>query len=90
METKELRRKLINDFGKFIQDDSKLEILESVFDAINLDEKKSIVSDSHYDLVSEEREKYLSGESQAGSWEEVENRLNAKYGFFKVSELLRF
>jgi len=59
METKELRRKLIKDFGKFIEDDSKLEILESVFDAINHDEKKSIVSDSHYDLVSEEREKYL-------------------------------
>ncbi|OOV20567.1 hypothetical protein [Flavobacterium sp. LM4] len=29
METKELRRKLIKDFGKFIEDDSKLEILES-------------------------------------------------------------
>jgi hypothetical protein len=81
METKELRRKLIKDFGKFIEDDSKLEILESVFDAINHDEKKSIVSDSHYNLVAEEREKYLSGENQTSSWEEVEQRLNAKYGF---------
>ena len=81
METKELRRKLIKDFGKFIEDDSKLEILESVFDAINHDEKKSIDSDSHYDLVSEEREKYLSGENKTSSWEEVEKRLNAKYGF---------
>jgi len=81
METKELRRKLIKDFGKFIEDDSKLEILESVFDAINHDEKKSIVSDSHYDLVAEEREKYISGENQSSSWEEVEKRLNAKYGF---------
>ena len=80
METKELRRKLIKDFGKFIEDDSKLEILESVFDAINHDEKKSIVSDSHYDMVAEEREKYVSGENKASSWEEVEQRLNTKYG----------
>lgn len=81
METKELRRKLIKDFGKFIDDDSKLEILESVFDAINHDEKASIVPDSHYNLIAEEREKYLSGERQASSWEEAEQRLNAKYGF---------
>jgi len=80
METKELRRKLIKDFGKFIEDDSKLEILESVFDAINHDEKKSIVSDSHYDIVAEEREKYISGENKTSSWEEVEQRLNTKYG----------
>lgn len=81
METKELRRKLIKDFGKFIEDDSKLEILESVFDAISHDEKKSIVSDAHYDLVAEEREKYLSNERETSSWQEVEQRLNAKYGF---------
>jgi len=81
METKELRRKLINDFGKFLDDDSKLEILEGVFDAINYDEKESIVPDSHYNLVAEEREKYLSGEVKASSWEEAEQRLNAKYGF---------
>jgi hypothetical protein len=80
MRTKELRRKLIKDFGKFIEDDSKLEILESVFDAINHEEKKSVVSDSHYDIVAEEREKYISGENKASSWEEVEQRLNTKYG----------
>jgi hypothetical protein len=80
METKELRRKLIKDFRKFIEDDSKLEILESVFDAINHDEKKSIVSDSHYDMVAQEREKYISGENEASSWEEIEQRLNIKYG----------
>ena len=43
--------------------------------------KKSIVSDAHYDLVAEEREKYLSNEKEASSWQEVEQRLNAKYGF---------
>ena len=81
MKTKELRRKLIKDFGKFIEDDSKLEILESVFNAIIDDEKKSNVPDSHYDVVEEEREKYISGANQTSSWEEVEQRLNAKYGF---------
>lgn len=81
MEVKELRRKLIKDFGRFIDDDSKLEILESVFDAIKYDVKDSVVPDSHYNLVAEEREKYLSGEIEAGSWEEAEKRLNAKYGF---------
>lgn len=81
METKELRRKLIKDFGKFIDDDSKLEVLESVFDAIKQDEKESIVPNSHYNLVKEEREKYLSGEIEADSWEQAEQRLNAKYGF---------
>ncbi|MRX41118.1 hypothetical protein GJU43_17670 [Flavobacterium sp. LC2016-23] len=79
METKELRRKLIKDFGKFIEDDSKLEILESFFDAINQDEEKSVISDSHYSLVAEEREKYISGENETSSWEEVEQRLKAKY-----------
>ncbi|MGO4773569.1 hypothetical protein ACEN2I_18080 [Flavobacterium sp. W22_SRS_FK3] len=84
METKELRRKLIKDFGKFIEDDSKLEILESVFDAINHDEKKSIVSDSHYDLVAEEREKYLSNEKEASSWEEAEQRQAVKKPLFSI------
>lgn len=81
MEVRELRRKLIKDFGRFIDDDSKLEILESVFDAIKQDEKQSVIPDSHYNIVAEEREKYLSGELEASSWEEAEQRLNAKYGF---------
>nr|WP_315203058.1 hypothetical protein [uncultured Flavobacterium sp.] len=81
METKELRQKLIVDFGKFIQDDSKLEVLEGVFDAINKEESSSVVSESHYAIVAEGREKYFSGESISSSWEEVEQRLNAKYGF---------
>ncbi|PAM93139.1 hypothetical protein B4N84_19330 [Flavobacterium sp. IR1] len=81
METKELRRKLIKDFGQLIDDDSKLEILESFFDAINEDEKNSTVPDSHYNMVAEEREKYVSGKIQASSWEEAEQRLNNKYGF---------
>lgn len=79
METKELRSKLIKDFGKFIEDDSKLEILESFFDTINQDAEKSVISDSHYNLVEDERAKYISGENETSSWEAVEKRLKAKY-----------
>ncbi|OUL63083.1 hypothetical protein [Flavobacterium sp. AJR] len=81
MEIKELRHKLILDFGKFIEDDSKLEVLEGVFDAINQEEINSIIPNEHYNRVSEEREKYLSEKSLGSSWEEVEKRLNTKYGF---------
>jgi hypothetical protein len=81
METKELRKKLIVDFSKFIQDDTKLEVLEGVFDAINNEETTSLVSGEHYLKVEEARAEYLAGISSASSWEEVELRLNAKYGF---------
>jgi hypothetical protein len=81
MKTKELRKKLIIDFRKFIQDDSKLEVLEGVFDAINNEENSFVVPENHYAIVAEEREKYFSGISESCSWEEVEQRLNAKYGF---------
>jgi hypothetical protein len=81
METKELRKKLIVDFSKFIQDDTKLEVLEGVFDAISNEETTSLVSDAHYLKVEEVRAEYLSRKNLASSWEEVEHRLNAKYGF---------
>lgn len=81
METLELRKKIIQDFSKFIQDDSKLEILEGVFDCINSENKNSTVSDSHYTVVAESREKFISGIENANSWEEMEQRLNEKYGF---------
>ena len=81
METRELRKKLIMNFSKFIQDDTKLEVLEGVFDAINNEESISLVSDEHYLKVKESRVEYLAGIDSASSWEEVEHRLNTKYGF---------
>lgn len=81
MKTKELRHKLIVDFSKFIQDDSKLEVLEGVFDAIKNQESISSVSKEHYDKVLEERSIYFSDSSKSSAWEEVEQRLKAKYGF---------
>ena len=76
METKALRKKLMVDFSKFIQDDTKLEVLEGVFDAINKEASTSLVSDEHYVKVEETRVEYLSDISSANSWEEVEHRLN--------------
>jgi hypothetical protein len=58
-----------------------LEVLEGVFDAINNEDSISLVSDEHYLKVEEARTEYLSRISSASSWEEVENRLKAKYGF---------
>ncbi|MEO8234571.1 MAG: hypothetical protein ABI549_04080 [Flavobacterium sp.] len=81
METAQIRKKLIKDFSKFIQDDTKLEVLEGVFDAINNEENISLVSDEHYNIVSEAREDYFSTNKKTNSWEEVELRLNHKYGF---------
>ena len=45
---------------------------------VNNHEKESVIPDSHYNLIAEEREKYLSGEIQGSSWEEIEQRLNSK------------
>jgi hypothetical protein len=81
MKTKEIRQKLIMNFGKLIQDDSKLVVLEGIFDAILNEEKASIVSDNHYQKVEEARAEYHSGNSSSTSWEDLEKQLNAKYGF---------
>lgn len=66
-------------FNELIQDDTKLEILEGVFDAINNEESTCLVSDEHYLKVEEARTEYLSGISSASSWEEVEDCLNIRF-----------
>lgn len=81
MKTKELRYKLIEDFGKIIQDDTKLEVLDFFFEALANEESDSIVPDAHYNLIAEEREKYVLGSISSDSWEDVEKRLKLKYGF---------
>ena len=80
MEIKIIRQKLITDFSNFIQDDTKLEVLEGVFDAIKKEENTFIVSNTHYLKVQEERAKYVAT-NKTYSWEEVEQQLKTKYGF---------
>lgn len=81
MKTKELRRKLMIDFGKILEDESKLELLESIFEAMIRDDESSLIPEKHYLKVEETRENYLSDKSSGTSWEDFENELNSKYGF---------
>jgi CO dehydrogenase/acetyl-CoA synthase alpha subunit len=81
MRAKELRHKLITDFSNFIQDDTKLEVLEGIFDAIKKEESNSVIPNSHYTVVAEERANYFSKKTKSSSWDEVVQRLNTKYGF---------
>jgi hypothetical protein len=78
----ELRKKLIQQFNVFIQDDSKLVALDGIFDSMNTSkEAPSIVPDDHYKIVEERRRKYHAGETSGSTWEEVKQNLKDKYGF---------
>lgn len=77
----ELRNKLIEQFNLFIQDDSKLNALDGIFDAMNTVESDSVIPEEHYQIVEERRRKMLSGESKGLSWDEVKQQLKQKYGF---------
>lgn len=81
MDTIELRSKLIEQFNRFIQDDSKLMALNGIFDSINTVDSPSLVSEEHYQIVEERRQKRLSGHTVGLNWEEVKRQLKEKYGF---------
>lgn len=77
----ELRNNLIERFNRMIQDETKLITLEGVFDAMNAFESSSSIPEEHYKIVEERRKKYLLGESNVQTWEEVKKDLKNKYGF---------
>ena len=82
MESIALRNKIINQFEEFITDDSKLDVLEGVFDAITGNESAgSLVSEEHYKIVEERYQKKIKGETKGKSWDEVKQGLKQKYGF---------
>ena len=81
METKDVRKKIIVDFGKIIKDDSNVLLLEGIFDAIKTDLNASKVPESHYLVVEEERERYLTETISGISWDDFEAQLLKKYGF---------
>jgi hypothetical protein len=82
MESIALRNKIINQFEEFITDDSKLVVLEGVFDAIIGNESvDSLVSEEHYKIVEERYQKKIKGETKGKSWDEVKQDLKQKYGF---------
>ena len=82
MEALELRHKLINQFQTFIEDDAKLEVLSGVFDALTtFNNTNSFVSEEHYKIVEERRQKKINGQTQGKNWEEAKILLQQKYGF---------
>ncbi|WP_188463130.1 addiction module protein [Bizionia arctica] len=77
----ELKNKLIAQFNLFIQDDSKLKVLDGIFDAINVADSSSVISEEHYKVVEERSSKYHAGETEGSTWEEVKLKMNKKHGF---------
>lgn len=76
----ELKSKLIDQFSLLIEDDSKLVILEGVFDSMLLAEEPSKIPDTHYDIIRDRRSHYLSGDKKPRNWDEVKIELKKKYG----------
>lgn len=81
MRALELRNKLIEQFNLIIQDDTKLETLDGIFDAMETVDSPSLISEVHYKIVEQRRQNYLAGETEGSSWEEVKQKLKNKYGF---------
>ena len=81
METKDVRKKIIVDFGKIIKDDSNVLLLEGIFDAIKNDLCTSKVPESHYLVVEEGRERYMEEPTLGISWDDFEVQLLKKYDF---------
>jgi len=82
METTALRNKIINQFQQFIEDDSKLNILDGIFDAMTTTNTiDSLVSEEHYKKVEDRYQKKIKGETKGKSWDAVKLELQQKYGF---------
>ena len=78
----ELRNKLIEQFTLFLEDESKLETLDGIFDSLNTSSPSaSKVPEEHYMIVEERRNSYHSQKNNSASWEEVKKKLQHKYGF---------
>lgn len=78
----ELRNKLINQFNNFLQDESKLDTLSGIFDAMNTNSTTSSrIPESHYKKVEKRRERHHSGETTGKSWELLKQELKNKYEF---------
>jgi hypothetical protein len=77
----ELRNSLIERFNRMINDDSKLIILDGIFDSMNILESSSLVSEAHYKVVEDRRKKHISGETKGENWDDVRSEIKKKYGF---------
>jgi len=77
----ELRNKIIEQFNILIKDDSKLIVLDGMFDSLNTSESPSIIPEEHYKIVENRRKKHLAGQTKSLNWNEVKQQLKNKYGF---------
>ena len=81
METLKLRNKIINQFQLFIKDDTKLDFLNGVFDSINITDSDSLISEKHYKIIEERRQKKILGKTRGKTWDTVKLELKQKHGF---------
>ena len=81
MESLDLRKKLVEQFNSFIQDDSKLVVLDGIFDSMMTKNSHSVITEEQYNIVEKRHEDRIASKTQGKSWEEVKNVLKQKYGF---------
>lgn len=76
MKTTVLKKKLKNDFEKILEDETKLETLESVFGEIIEEIENNETTANNLKPI-----KTNSGKSEVRSWEDFKNKMKAKYGY---------
>ncbi len=81
MEAIKLRNKLVEQFNVIIKDDSKLMILDGVFDAMNSVNSASLVPEEYYKLIETRRSQRLAGETEGLEWDVVKKNLKKDNGF---------
>ena len=80
MGTLALKSKLIEQFNQLIKDESKLDALDGIFDALKVIDAASVVPEKHYKIVDERRKNRLAGETEGLSWDKVKSQLKDKHG----------
>lgn len=76
----ELKDKLKAQFKNMLLDNSKLNLLDGIFDALNSENGNSKVPESYYKLVDERRKQYFAGETEGISWNDLKKNLKTKNG----------
>lgn len=81
MESLDLKNKLKEQFLQILNDETKLSILDGIFDSLTTTFSSLKVSEEHYSLIEERRKKFLAGETTLISWEEIKENIQKKYDF---------
>lgn len=81
MNTKELKEKLKDNFEKILEDESKLEILDSTFSEIIAQTETSSETENKESEEKQHVKDRVLNEPEVKSWEDFKNKMKAKYGF---------